>query len=270
MTLLTSKKHLMNKNPSSKQDKSIEPAIFADSLVKTYKGAPKPALNNFCLKVPRSAFYGLLGPNGAGKTTAISILTGLLSADSGKVTILGHHLKHHKKAIQERIGFVPQDIAIFEKLTGYENLKFFARLFGLSGSHMHEQIEQCLHFTQLTNNSSRLVSTYSGGMKRRLNLAAAMLHNPDILFLDEPTVGIDAQSRQLIHERLASLNKKGTTIIYTTHYMEEAQELCSHVAIIDNGHIIQEGPTEQLTKSQGFTNLNELFFSITGKQLRDV
>lgn len=259
----------MNTNPSSGQDESTELAIIADSLVKTYKGAAKPALNNFCLKVPQSTFFGLLGPNGAGKTTALSILTGLFSADSGEVTILGRHLRHHKNSIQERIGFVPQDLAIFEKLTGYENLKFFARLFGLSGAHMREQIDRCLDFTQLTNTSSRLVSTYSGGMKRRLNLAAALLHNPDILFLDEPTVGIDAQSRQLIHERLASLNRNGTTILYTTHYMEEAQELCSHVAIIDDGHIIQEGPTEQLTREQGFTNLNDLFFSITGKQLRD-
>ena len=254
-------------SPGSKE--LTEPAISADSLVKTYPGALQPALNNFCLKVAKSSFFGLLGPNGAGKTTAISILTGLLLPDSGQVTILGTPLAHHKNSIQARIGFVPQDLAVFEKLTGYENLKFFARLFGLSGSHMHEQINNYLDFTQLTGNAHRLVSNYSGGMKRRLNLAAAMLHTPEILFLDEPTVGIDAQSRQLIHERLAGLNKNGTTIIYTTHYMEEAQELCSHVAIIDDGHIIKKGPTEQLTREQGYTNLNDLFFAITGKQLRD-
>ena len=259
----------MSINVSTWQEKSIEPAIFADSLVKTYKGGLKPALNDFSLKITRSTFYGLLGPNGAGKTTAISILTGLLSADSGQVTILGRSLSRNKQFIQERIGFVPQDLAIFEKLTGYENLIFFARLFGLSGSNMRAQIDRCLDFTQLTDKGSRIVSSYSGGMKRRLNLAASMLHNPEILFLDEPTVGIDAQSRQLIHEQLTSLNKNGTTIIYTTHYMEEAQELCSHVAIIDDGHIIQKGPTDQLTREQGYTNLNDLFFSITGKQLRD-
>lgn len=254
---------------STVKDESAEPAISADALVKTYKGALKPALNQFCLEVPRSTFFGLLGPNGAGKTTAISILTGLLSADSGQVSILGHRFASDKKFIQQRIGFVPQDLAIFEKLTGYENLVFFARLFGLSGDEVRKQIDRCLDFTQLSDKSSRLVSSYSGGMKRRLNLAASMLHNPEILFLDEPTVGIDAQSRQLIHERLTRLNENGTTIIYTTHYMEEAQELCSHVAIIDDGHIIQEGPTEQLTREQGYENLNDLFFSITGKQLRD-
>ena len=251
------------------QNNFAEAVIYADSLVKTYKGNPKPALDNFSLKIAKSSFFGLLGSNGTGKTTAMSILTGLLAADSGQVTILGHDLKHHKHFIQERIGFVPQDLAIFEKLTGYENLAFFARLYGLSGSNLRQQIDRCLEFTQLSDNSSRLVSSYSGGMKRRLNLAASMLHNPEILFLDEPTVGIDAQSRQLIHERLKSLNKSGTTIIYTTHYMEEAEELCSDIGIIDNGHIIQEGATEKLTKEMGFTNLNDLFFSITGKQLRD-
>lgn len=251
-------------------EQSVNPVIFADNLVKTYKDGTKPALNQFCLRVPRSSFFGLLGPNGAGKTTAISILTGLLPTDSGQVTILEHNLSQAKHFIQERIGFVPQDLALFEKLTGYENLTFFARIFGLSGSNMRKQIDRCLDFTQLMDKSSRLVSSYSGGMKRRLNLAAAMLHSPEILFLDEPTVGIDAQSRQLIHERLTNLNQNGTTIIYTTHYMEEAQELCSHLAIIDDGHIIQEGPTETLTRGQGFANLNDLFFSITGKQLRDV
>jgi len=252
-----------NQNPSNR------PAIEADSIEKTYKGGSEPALDGFSLTIPTSTFYGLLGPNGAGKTTAISILTGLLAADSGEVTILGHNLKNEKAAIQQKIGFVPQDLAIYEKLTGYENLSFFARLYGLSGALLAERISECLEFTRLTDQASRLVSSYSGGMKRRLNLAAAMLHDPKILFLDEPTVGIDAQSRQLIHERLTGINHSGTTIIYTTHYMEEAQDLCSHVAIIDRGSIIKEGTIEELTSGQGYSNLNDLFFAITGKQLRD-
>jgi ABC-2 type transport system ATP-binding protein len=245
-------------------------AIVADSLVKIYKNAVDPALNKFSLSVEGGSFFGLLGPNGAGKTTALSIITGLLSPDSGSVAILGMQLDHHLRQIQTRIGLVPQDLALYENLTATENLIFFGKLYGLSGTDLHAEIDRCLEFTQLQDQRDRRVSTFSGGMKRRLNLSAGMLNRPEILFLDEPTVGIDAQSRQLIHERLVELNRQGTTLMYTTHYMEEAQELCSHVGIIDNGRIIHQGRTMDLTHEQGFSNLNDLFFSITGKKLRDV
>jgi ABC-2 type transport system ATP-binding protein len=245
-------------------------AIVADSLVKIYKNAVDPALNKFSLSVEGGSFFGLLGPNGAGKTTALSIITGLLSPDSGSVTILGMPLDHHLRQIQTRIGLVPQDLALYENLTAAENLIFFGKLYGLSGQELQAEIDRCLGFTQLQDQRDRRVSTFSGGMKRRLNLSAGMLNRPEILFLDEPTVGIDAQSRQLIHEKLVELNRQGTTLMYTTHYMEEAQELCSHVGIIDNGRIIQQGRTMDLTHEQGFSNLNDLFFSITGKKLRDV
>ena len=245
-------------------------AIAADSLVKVYKNAVDPALNKFTLSVESGSFFGLLGPNGAGKTTALSIITGLLSPDSGSVTILGMRLDQHLQRIQSRIGLVPQDLALYENLTAVENLIFFGKLYGLAGKELQAEIGRCLEFTQLQDQRNRRVSTFSGGMKRRLNLSAGILNRPEILFLDEPTVGIDAQSRQLIHERLVALNRQGTTLIYTTHYMEEAQELCSHVGIIDNGRIIQQGRTMDLTREQGFSNLNDLFFSITGKKLRDV
>ena len=245
-------------------------AIEVDSLVKIYKNATDTALNNFSLSVESGSFFGLLGPNGAGKTTALSIITGLLAPDSGSVTILGMRLDRHLRQIQTKIGLVPQDLALYENLTATENLVFFGRLYGLTGRELQTEIDRCLEFTQLQDQRNRRVSTFSGGMKRRLNLSAGMLYQPDILFLDEPTVGIDAQSRQLIHERLTDLNRQGTTLIYTTHYMEEAQELCSHVGIIDDGRIIQQGRTMDLTRQQGFNNLNDLFFSITGKKLRDV
>ena len=245
-------------------------AIEVDSLVKIYKNATDPALNNFSLSVEGGSFFGLLGPNGAGKTTALSIITGLLAPDSGSVTILGMRLDRHLRQIQTKIGLVPQDLALYENLTATENLVFFGRLYGLAGAELQTEIDRCLEFTQLQDQRNRRVSTFSGGMKRRLNLSAGMLYQPDILFLDEPTVGIEAQSRQLIHERLTDLNRQGTTLIYTTHYMEEAQELCSHVGIIDDGRIIQQGRTMDLTRQQGFNNLNDLFFSITGKKLRDV
>ncbi len=254
----------------SDRARSATIAIEVDSLVKIYKNATDPALNNFSLSVEGGSFFGLLGPNGAGKTTALSIITGLLAPDSGSVTILGLRLDRHLRQIQTKIGLVPQDLALYENLTATENLVFFGRLYGLAGRELQTEIDRCLEFTQLQEQRNRRVSTFSGGMKRRLNLSAGMLYQPDILFLDEPTVGIDAQSRQLIHERLTDLNRQGTTLIYTTHYMEEAQELCSHVGIIDDGRIIQQGRTMDLTRQQGFNNLNDLFFSITGKKLRDV
>jgi ABC-2 type transport system ATP-binding protein len=249
---------------------SADIAIVVDSLVKIYKNAVDPALNNFSLTVECGSFFGLLGPNGAGKTTALSIITGLLSPDSGTVTILGMRLDQHLQQIQTKIGLVPQDLALYENLTATENLVFFGRLYGLTGKDLQAEIDRCLEFTQLQDQRNRRVSTFSGGMKRRLNLSAGMLFHPQILFLDEPTVGIDAQSRQLIHERLVEVNQGGTTLIYTTHYMEEAEELCSHVGIIDAGRIVQQGRTMDLTRKQGFSNLNDLFFSITGKKLRDV
>lgn len=259
----------MSKVFSTDCDTISQDSIRVESLEKKYKTASQPALNNFCLSVKQGSFFGLIGPNGAGKTTAISILCGQMRPDSGTVHILGRRLDRNLHYIKTRIGLVPQEIALFEKLTGLENLVFFARMYGLSGAKMQEEIERCLEFTQLTNQARRFVFSYSGGMKRRLNLAAGMMHRPEMLFLDEPTVGIDAQSRQLIHERLVNLNRTGTTIIYTTHYMEEAQELCSHVGIIDDGRIIEQGETGELMRKHGFTSLNDLFFSITGKQLRD-
>lgn len=259
----------MNKVVTPVNDKVEQDPIRVESLVKRYREDDPPALDNFSLRVEGGSFFGLIGPNGAGKTTAISILCGLMRQDSGEVYILGRKLEKHHHQIKSRIGLVPQDIALFDKLTGRENLVYFARLYGLAGNRLHEAIGNSLDFTQLTGQADRFVATYSGGMKRRLNLAVGIMHRPEVLFLDEPTVGIDAQSRQLIHERLLELNGKGTTIIYTTHYMEEAQGLCSHVAIIDKGRIIQQGRTEELTSRQGFESLSDLFFSLTGKQLRD-
>lgn len=256
------------RSPVEKKDLSVS-AITVRSLVKVYKNSPDPALNNFSLDVKEGSFFGLLGPNGAGKTTAISIMNGFLAADSGSVFLLGVALTS-LNTIKMKIGLVPQELALYENLTADENLRFFAALYNLKGKKLEERVTRSLEFTELQDQRQKRVSRFSGGMKRRLNLAAGILHDPQILFLDEPTVGIDAQSRQLIHERLVTLNKGGTTIIYTTHYMEEAQELCSHVGIIDAGRIVLQGQTEELTRSQGFANLNDLFFSITGKKLRDV
>lgn len=244
-------------------------AIVAASLVKRYKKSLRPSLNALSLEVRCGEFFGLLGPNGAGKTTAISIITGLFPPDGGTVQIMGLSFRDKRRAIQQRIGLVPQDIGLYSTLTAGENLAFFGRLCGLTGKGLAEKIQQCLVFARLTEYASQQVATFSTGMKRRLNLAVGLLNDPEILVLDEPCVGIDAQSRHLIHEQLKALNTRGTTIIYTTHYMEEAQQLCSRVGIIDNGRLVTQGSPAELLKENGMANLEELFLHLTGKELRD-
>ncbi|MBW1636312.1 MAG: ABC transporter ATP-binding protein [Deltaproteobacteria bacterium] len=247
-----------------------EHAVFASSLVKRYKKTARPALHGFNLHVQRGEFFGLLGANGAGKTTAISIFSTLFPPDSGSVLIMGVDPVQQPNKVRLLSGLVPQDIALYENLTVVENLQFFGRLSGLHGKQLESRVEWCLDFAGLSGRAVQLVSTCSGGMKRRLNLAAGLLHAPQILFLDEPTVGIDAQSRALIHDQLIQLNKKGTTIIYTTHYMEEAQELCSRIGIIDEGRIVIQGNPAELLRQSGKGTLEEFFLQLTGRELRDV
>lgn len=251
------------------QEKKQDYALSARSLMKRYKNAEAPALNDFNLQIEHGEFFGLLGANGAGKTTAVSIFSGLFPPDSGTVLIMGKEIRHQPKKNKQILGLVPQDIALYDNLTARENLVFFGRLYGLGGEKLTHRVAYCLEFSRLTDKATHLVATFSGGMKRRLNLAAGLLNVPRILFLDEPTVGIDAQSRHLIHEQLVELNGHGTTIIYTTHYMEEAQELCSRIGIIDNGRIVNQGTPEELLQQSGSHNLEDLFLDLTGKQLRD-
>lgn len=259
----------MKTSDRSVQENEQEYAITAQSLVKRYKNTSIPALDNFNLEVKKGEFFGLLGANGAGKTTAVSIFSGLFPPDSGTLSIMGTDFQHQPNKIKQVSGLVPQDIALYDNLTAHENLNFFGKLCGLGGKKLQDRIQQCLEFSRLTDKANRLVSTYSGGMKRRLNLATGLLHFPQILFLDEPTVGIDAQSRRLIHEQLVELNRSGTTILYTTHYLEEAQELCSRVGIIDHGKIVKQGTPAELLQLNNSRNLEELFLHLTGKQLRD-
>ncbi len=244
-------------------------ALLATSLLMQYRNAESPALNDFSLQVQKGEFFGLLGANGAGKTTAISIFSGFFPPVSGTISIMGMDFQRHQNKIKQIFGLVPQDLALYENLSARENLLFFGKLYGLGGHKLEGAVEKCLAFSRLTDLAGRLVSTYSGGMKRRLNLAAGLLHNPQVLFLDEPTVGIDAQSRNLIHEQLIELHRMGTTILYTSHYMEEAQELCSRIGIIDGGKIIEQGEPAELLRKSGHKNLESLFLHLTGKQLRD-
>ncbi|MCI5221763.1 MAG: ABC transporter ATP-binding protein [Candidatus Electrothrix sp. AR4] len=244
-------------------------ALSASSLTKQYKGVIRPALTDFSLEVKKGEFFGLLGPNGAGKTTALSIFSGIFPPDSGTIRIMGKEFGRRTNEIKRIFGLVPQDIALYDTLTAKEHLIFFGKLYGLRGEKLRNRVTYCLEASRLADLANRLVGTYSGGMKRRLNIAAGLLHDPNILFLDEPTVGVDAQSRNMIHEQLRQANQRGTTILYTSHSMEEAQKLCTRIGIIDHGGIIKQGVPEALIKKSGLNNLEELFLHLTGRELRD-
>jgi ABC-2 type transport system ATP-binding protein len=249
---------------------SEDPIIQIDKVTKTYKGSDSPALNNISLSIPGKEIFGLLGPNGAGKTTTIGILCGFLKKDSGAIHIGGWSIDKQPNEIRKIIGLVPQDIALYETLTPFENLRFLGNMQGMKGSKLKNRINECLALMGLEKNKNKLIRHFSGGMKRRLNLVAGILHEPKILFLDEPTVGVDVQSRNVILEHLKQLNKNGTTIIYTSHYLEEAEQLCSSVAIIDSGEIIIQGkPSELLDHNKGHLNLESIFLHLTGRKLRD-
>jgi ABC-2 type transport system ATP-binding protein len=249
---------------------SSNKAICIENLTKVYNGSPLPALDDVSLCIPAGETFGLLGPNGAGKTTTINLLCHLIQPSSGKIIIDGLPLNKELKKIKKIIGLVPQDIALYCNMTARENLQFIGNMYGLKGKHLKERIDTCLNLLGLEKSANRLVKTYSGGMKRRINLIAGLLHEPRILFLDEPTVGIDVQSRTVIIEHLRELNKAGTTIIYTSHHMEEAESLCSSIAIIDYGKIIIQGkPSELINQKPEYTDLESIFLHLTGRKLRD-
>jgi ABC-2 type transport system ATP-binding protein len=222
--------------------------IKADNLKKRFGNIV--AVDDVSFEVQKGETFGLLGPNGAGKTTAIKLLCGLLKPDAGTVTLDG---KTDPGLIEVRtsLGVVPQTLAIYEELSAEDNLRFFGRIYGLSGRKLKERVRDCLEIAGLSERSKERVSKYSGGMKRRLNMVCSLLHEPPILLLDEPTVGVDPQSRNLIFDTIEDIKKQGRTIIYTTHYMEEAQRLCERVAILDHGKILDMNTVENLITMHG-------------------
>jgi ABC-2 type transport system ATP-binding protein len=245
-------------------------SIEVENLAKHYGGAAHPALKDLSLKIRRGEMFGLLGPNGAGKTTAVSIFGTILPLSSGSVSICGVNIQRHPMQARSLIGLVPQEIALYPEMTAWENLAFFGRLQGLRGERLKTSIAQALGAVGLQARAHHKVSTYSGGMKRRANLAAGMVHAPRVLLLDEPTVGIDAQSRQMILDKLCQIRDGGTAILYTTHYMEEAQQICDRVAIMDRGRILCRGtPREVIAAQPGCHDLGDVFLHLTGKELRD-
>jgi len=207
------------------------------------------AVDNISFKVEKGDILGLLGPNGAGKSTTISIISTLLKADEGSVLYKGLDIEKEPKKIQKELGFVPQEIALYPSLSGYDNLKFWGKVYGLKGDKLKEKIEEVSQIIGIDKRLKDKVEEYSGGMKRRLNIGSALLHNPEIIILDEPTVGIDPQSRNHILDAVKEINKKGSTVIYTSHYMEEVEYLCDKICIMDEGKIIAQGTKEELIQS---------------------
>ena len=244
--------------------------IDIQNLTKTFKNTTEPAVNGISFSIYQNEIFGLLGPNGAGKTTTISILCGLFPPTSGTVLIDGKSLEHQLEGIKQIVGIVPQDIALYPTLTARENLDFYGHMYGLKGKNLKDKIESWLKKLGLTDAANRQIGTYSGGMKRRVNLIAGVLHDPKILFLDEPTVGVDVQSRNVIIDHLKEINESGTTIIYSSHHMDEAENFCSRVSIIDHGNILTEGtPAELIANTNGADNLEKVFLNLTKRKLRD-
>ncbi|MFD5022662.1 ABC transporter ATP-binding protein [Paenibacillus sp. NPDC058367] len=215
-----------------------------NGIVKRYQN--KTAVNQVSLTVKEGEIFGLLGPNGAGKTTLISTICGLSDPEEGEILLFGKTMKSAGTEIKKQIGVVPQDIAVIQGLTAYENVTFFGKLYGLKGKLLKERVEEALNFTGLWDRRKDKPGKYSGGMQRRLNIACAIVHQPKLIIMDEPTVGVDPQSRNHILESICELNRRGSTIIYTSHYMEEIEEICSSIAIMDEGRLIACGTSEEL------------------------
>ena len=257
-------------------------AIVVEDICFTYPGETLPALNKISLTVPCASCFGLLGPNGAGKSTLLAILTGILPLQHGRVSVHGNtlgNMNEHSRELHRRVALVPQDYAFYPTLSGRENLECFAGLYGLTGDKKRASIDFAVQVCGLGELLNRRAASCSGGVRRRLNLAIGLLNRPSILFLDEPTVGIDAQSRHFILESITRLQREGMTIIYTSHYLEEIQSVCDHLAIIDHGKLLladslaavllQAAAMPEAPRQASAQRLEDFYLSLTRTALRD-
>ncbi len=242
-------------------------AIEIHELEKRYNGTN--AVDGLSLSVKEGELFGLLGPNGAGKTTTIKVLCGLLEPTKGWVKVGGHSVSKEREAVKRLIGVCPQEMGVFPYLTGRENLEFFGGLHAMPKDRLRANAERLLDTMGLKEDADRRVKTYSGGMKRRISVAAALVSDPRIAFLDEPTTGMDPQARRAVWDFIRELKARGTTVVLTTHYMEEAEALCDRVAIIDRGSLIALGTPEALRRANGAANLEDVFLKLTGRGLRE-
>jgi len=232
------------------------------------------AVSDVSFSLAPGQLVGLLGPNGAGKTTTVAMIAGLVTPDAGEVLIAGKRLRGDTDPAKRRIGLVPQDLALYDELSARDNLRFFGALFNLSGRALDKAIGDALDLVELSDRATDRVKTFSGGMKRRLNLAAGLLHDPDILLLDEPTVGVDPQSRNAIFDNLELLKSRGKALLYTTHYMEEVERLADRIVVVDHGRVIADDTLAGLQSrvagaGGGRATLETVFLTLTGRSLRD-
>ena len=246
-----------------------EVLISIDKLRKRYPAAAEYSLKGISLEIMEGERFGILGPNGAGKTTLISILCHILPYSEGTVNYYHNGKVLEFADIRKHIGFVPQDLALYEDLTAFQNVEYFAALYNLSAAKIKSQASYLFDLMGLSGVAHKKVKTFSGGMKRRLNLIVGIVHDPKVIFLDEPTVGVDIQSRNAILDFLDSLNKNGTTIIYTSHHLDEAERLCNRIAIIDYGSLLAVDSIENLLMGHKVDNLTQLLIKLTGREFRD-
>lgn len=251
-------------------EQKMSNAVIFDAVAKQYKEATTPAVDGLNFAIKAGEIYGLLGPNGAGKSTSVMMLCGLITPTAGSIHILGKNVKKEAAEIRKIIGVAPQEIALFPTLTAYENLSYFGKMYGLKNTFLKNKINDLATAFGLVEKMHKPVTTFSGGMKRRLNLMAALLHDPKLLVLDEPTVGVDVQSRTMIMNYLTQLNQSGVTILYSSHLMEEAERFCTRFGFIDEGKMVLEGTNESLKKAYpNCENLEAIFLELTGKHVRD-
>jgi ABC-2 type transport system ATP-binding protein len=242
-------------------------SIAIDNLVKRY--GEITAIDRLSLNIKNEELFGLLGPNGAGKTTTINVLCGLVKPTSGIVKVAGYDVQKEAQKIHQMIGVCPQDTAITAYLTGRENAELFGKLYGMQKPDIKNSLDELFKKMGLIDDANRRAGNYSGGMKRRLNLIMALVHDPEILFLDEPTVGMDPQSRLAVWDFIREIRKRGKTILLTTHYMEEAEQMCDRVGIIDHGKLIALGTPKQLNDKYKGKNLEDVFIHLTGRKIRE-
>lgn len=244
-------------------------AINIQNLSFGYKGQTTKVIPQLSLEVTAGERFGIFGPNGAGKTTLMNIMTGLLDYESGSVQLMGHEVKQYGKKINALFGFVPQDFSFYHELSPVENMEFFGAWAGLDKKRIVQKTDELLGIMALKEVRNKAVSTFSGGMKRRVNLAIAVMHEPKILFLDEPTVGVDVQTRHAIIHYLKQLNTEGMTLVYTSHQLKEAEDLCNKIALIDQGEIIANNSLAGLLQEHEQDGLEGLFLDLTGRAYRD-
>jgi ABC-2 type transport system ATP-binding protein len=244
-----------------------ETAIAVENLTKKFEDVT--AVEGLGLIVYRGELFGLLGPNGAGKTTTINIICGLLEPTSGSVKVGGFDVRKEPGKVKKLIGVSPQETAVYPHLTGKENIELFANLHAMPREKIKKNVDELLQKLSLRDHAKRQAGKYSGGMMRRINLAMSLVHDPEIAFLDEPTVGMDPQSRRAVWDFIRELKKQNKTVLLTTHYMEEAEELCDRIGVIDNGKLISLGTPQQLKKQFNARNLEEVFLQLTGRRIRE-